>query len=364
MRITDHFQAIVEKYLEAEEGEPLGLERSDVNNRLQAEYLKYQRQIEGRKKGSLADLIGGTEEAFVARMIYYAMVHHSQQSMYSTEPTPPSHRLWPSILAQLENGDWSESLLVQIYYALYNLVVHSEEEQHYLTVKEYLTSYGSRFDRTDAVEMYTAALNYCIRKLNKVDNSYLEEIFHLYQEMLDQSLLVDRDGMSAWHFKSIVTCSVRLKKFEWAQNFMRQYYLFLSHRFRDNLLDYCQGMLDFHQGNFPEAESSMNKVLQNLIDPFFGLDARAYLLRIYYETDNAIGMEALLNSFRLFLRRHKHLASQRLVNFQEFVRFFRRLINLPPDKPQRVQKLKEEILQSEVNAGRDWLMEKLDQYLD
>ena len=135
----------------------------------------------------------------------------------------------------------------------------------------------------------------------------------------------------------------------------------LPSHFRKPTSYFCKGLLYFHSQDLPNAEKQMHLALMHPKDPFLDLDARGYLLCIYYETGNFTGMESLSNSFRLLLRRHKKLSPDRLENYQAFLRFFKRLAGLPPGKTKRAAKLRSEIIDSPYWAGKDWLLKKLDQ---
>ena len=83
---------------------------------------------------------------------------------------------------------------------------------------------------------------------------------------------------------------------------------------------------------------------------------------IYYETRNTLGMESLVHSFRFFLDRNKNLGKERIENYKMFLRFYRRMINLPPNDQKRVEKLKSEILEvGGKGGGRAWLLEKIEE---
>lgn len=355
------YPAVMEKYARQDNSVGLSLEQAELQNRLKSEELNYLSAIKGRKELPLHELIESSEEAFVARVLYYASAHLEAQQLYQREKTKPPIRSWDFILGQLNQGAWESSDLVQVHYALFKLVKFPEEEAHFKRLKFILTTSGHLFEQGMAREIYTAALNHCVRIRNRGDSKILQEIFHLYNEMLDRNLLVEKEQMDAWSFKTIVSCAIKLGKFHWTRTFMEEYGKYVSENFRQNLLTYCRGVLEFHEGDFSSAESRMNQVLESYNDPFFGLDSRAYLLRIHFELGDVTGMEAMVNSFRQFLRRHKHLSAERLKNYQEFIRFFRRLITLPLDKPNRVARLKEEIQASTHQAGRDWLLEKIDE---
>lgn len=363
LHATRHFPALLDKYLKQEADKSLSLDQADFNNRLRAEILLYQAKVEGRKNFEMNELLVGTETAFVARVVYQAVVYHSAHKMFPELDEVPPIRLWPAIVKQLEEGAWADSQLVQIYYSLYQMVTAPELHHRYVKVKETLTEFSRELVKREAKEIYTNVLNHCIRQLNQGEQAYRAEVFHLYKEMLERDILIQEDGIEPWHFKSVVTAAILTHNYNWARNFMEEYSDQLPPGYDETIGTYLKGRLAFAERRFEKAESYMHRVLSASKDPFVVLDARSYLLRIYYENQDDRALESLLTSFRIFLRRHKHLRPQRLKNYQEFIRFFRRLVSLPPDKPKRAEKLKAEIEQSEYHAGRDWFLDKLGEIL-
>ncbi|MEM6273029.1 MAG: hypothetical protein AAF998_26685 [Bacteroidota bacterium] len=355
-----YFPAILEKHWGKAEDRNLSLDYADLDNRVRIEEIKHQLAVQGRQEVALEPLLQETEAAFVARMLHHVLAFQEAKRVIEAGEgaVPPTH-LWPVILAHLEAGAWSDSPLVQLYFSIYQLVSSASNRNQYLRVKSMLTAHSDRLDRQEASQMYTLTLNHCIRQYNLSAVFWREEIFHLYREMIARSVLVEPAGISAWRFKSVVSIGVQLREFAWVETFVERHRRFIPREFREATTHFCWGLLAFFRRSYPEAEANMHTVLTENKDPFLGLDARAYLLRIYYETENEIGLNALINSFRQFLRRHPHLAAERLASYYEFIRFFRRLHALNPNDQKRADKLRQEIESSPYRAGRDWFLEKL-----
>ena len=361
MGATRHFPAILEKYIQQEKERAVSLEQMALNNRLENETLIYQLSKEGRRELPMESLITNIEETFVAQTLYLAIAHSEAQGLWNEEKAKPPIALWEPVIKKLERGEWAESRIIQIYYGLYKLATHPEDPAHYKAVKSLLTDYGDQFDREEAQRMYTPVQNYCIRTLNQGNSAFLAEFLDVFQEMRDRGLLLVDGGIDGWLYKTIVSVGARTGRFEWTHGFIEEYKEHLIDDSRDQLILYCQGVLAFFTRNFELAESKMYKVLEDFSDPFFGLDARSYLLRIYYESGNFTSMDALLNSFRLLLKRYKQLSPPRLNNYKEFIRFFRRLVRMDPNKGHLGAKLRRDILESPYNASRDWLLEKVEE---
>lgn len=335
------------------------LNGQNLNFLLNVEQFIHQKSVQGRKNLSPELLLPDAEEAFVARLLYLKIAQHEADYIKADQTSTRESILWPGILQQLEQGAWSDVVLVQIYYTLFKLSREPQHQEHFQQLRNYLDQYGNQVAKGELQEIYTGALNHCILQFNQGETNYMGEIFALYATMLEADLLISEGSLSAWHFKSIVRSGLYMKKFTWVENFIQEHEAFLPPQFRDNLLNFSLGMLHFYKGEYMQAETRMNHILADFQDPFFGLDARAWLLRIYFETHNETGMTALLNSFRLYLRRYQGLAPERLKNYQEFVRFFRRLLSLPPGNEKRAHKLLQEIQESPHQAGRAWFIEKI-----
>jgi hypothetical protein len=329
---------------------------------LKFESLKYQNSFGGNKSYDLPEVIDRYEEAFAARTLYFALANHSYRNRMKA--SGPNHStLLPAVLRQIEQGAFAGSLMVQIYYSLFQLQKYPENPVFFEQVKSTLSHSGQLFAKADVKEIYRLALNHCASAVNRGMSIYLKEYFHLCAEMLDRDLFVEDGRISPWQFKSLVTIAIRLGHFQWTRDFMRDYAALMTDRYSRNCLNYCHGLLAFYRADFTRAEALMNDVLQGIDDPFLGIDARSYLLRIYYETDDESGMDAMCTSFRLFLRRHRKIDEKRLKNHLEFIRFFRRLVSLGPDDEHRAGVLYDEIVSTPYHASRDWLMEKLALFL-
>lgn len=360
---AQQFPALLDKYIQLATQRPLSLDQADFANRLRAELLHYHAKVEGRKNFEMNALLVGTETAFVARVVYQAVAYHSVHKMYPDVDETPPLRLWPAILTELEAGAWADSELVQIYYRLYLMITRPDLSDRYFKLKATLTEFSQKLVPAEAKEIYTNVINHCVRELNQGQTQYRAEIFHLYREMLDRDILIQGEGIEPWHFKSVVTAAILTEHYPWARTFMEHHAHRLPLDYHETVLAFLKGRLHFAEGRFEKAESYMHRVVSATKDPFLLLDARSYLLRIYYETRAMLALESLLTAYRVFLIRHKHLRPERLKNYREFIRFFRRLVRLPIEKPKRAEKLRNEIQASDYYAGRDWFLDKLGEIL-
>ena len=94
-------------------------------------------------------------------------------------------------------------------------------------------------------------------------------------------------------------------------------------------------------------------------DIFMNMDAKVMLLKMYYHTQQLEALDALLNSFDVFLHRKKILSYHR-DNYQNIVRLLRKLVNIPPFDKKGKQQLQTLIQATHPLTEKAWLLEQLD----
>ena len=255
------------------------------------------------------------------------------------------------------------SSLPRIYYYLYKTLKEPDNLESLLELRNMLPTAVSDLSAQEASEVYTACLNNFYRQsviTGKERQSYLLELYLLMYE----DLFVER-GMvfSPFHFRNMVSLGALLKRFDWLASFMQTAIPLLSGDENDRLIaeTFNQGVLFFHQSKYEEAESLFNKVLPLTNEVFYETNSRAYLLMVHYETENTLGMESLVHSFRMYITRTKDLSERHREKRLEFVRLFRRLISVPPRDSDKIQKLRIEVGAADLSPIKTWIMEKLDQ---
>ena len=90
-----------------------------------------------------------------------------------------------------------------------------------------------------------------------------------------------------------------------------------------------------------------------------GFQAKVLLIKIYYQADYFDALDALLDSFRIYLgRKTKIITPERRDNYRNLIRLTKQLMNLAPTEA-AVNKLKKAIKNTQPLTERDWLLEQL-----
>lgn len=243
---------------------------------------------------------------------------------------------------------------VNLYEQLLTALREPAREEAFLSAKKLLELHWACFREEERRGLYLLALNYCIRKTNSGQRQFMREALDLYQSGLANRALFENGMLSRFTYKNAVTAGLALGEMAWARQFIEDYKAFLPARERHGAYSYNLAVWYFRLPDYEEA-------MRLLRDTDFGqdaltnLDARAMLMRIYYEHGYADALESLLDSFQTYLRRQKDIGYQR-DNYLNLLRFTRKLLRLPDGESKAA--LRREIQDTAALAERAWLLER------
>jgi hypothetical protein len=222
-----------------------------------------------------------------------------------------------------------------------------------------LDKFGDSFPRNEAEFIYQAALNYCVKKLNKGSRQFLEEYFNVFNILLIKDLLLTEGELSPWHFRNIVTIALRLGKYDWTESFIKNYKKSLPHSMRENAVSFNLAMLYFYQKKHNQVKELLQTVEYE--DISYNLNSKAMLLSSYYETDEIEPLYSLMDSFRTYLNRHKDFSAAKRIHYTNLIKFTKQLTKIIPGDKKAIEKLKKEVEEAEPKgiASITWLKEKI-----
>lgn len=277
--------------------------------------------------------------------------------------------LLPSLLKLLEQTDhpYRQQPLVEVYLQIYHSLQPQAPDQAYEDLLGCLRQYRAGFSHAEQRAMYKFAQNFCIRKINEGRPGYAQRLFDLFQELLEEGILLIDGRLSHTDCKNITTIGLRVKAREWVAFFLDTYGPNIDPAFRENVLAYCRASLEAEKGHPQRAIRLLSRISH--ADVHYQLSARQLLLKIYFYEEDIEGLLYTIDSFRHFLKRNKEIPKARRAYHLRFLALFKRLSLLrdrlsiyPPEEAQRrVSRLQARLSASESLANRTWLTEELEQ---
>lgn len=249
---------------------------------------------------------------------------------------------------------------IEIYYQIIQILSETEADDNYYKLKELIAKNAHFFPRDVAVdELYGAAQNYCVKRINRGNGQFLEELFDLFNMLIKQNLIISDGTINPWYFRNIVFVGLRLGKYEWVENFIYKYKEHLPSDLRENAVTFNLAQLYFYQKKYEDVISQLRFVEYD--DMSYNLNSKTILIATYYELDEFDLLDSHLDTFNTFLKRRKDFPEERKEPYKALIKFTRRLSRLLPRDDKAKAKLKQEIQNHGNIANSGWLLEKIEE---
>ncbi|MCD6068088.1 MAG: hypothetical protein K0S33_2914 [Bacteroidetes bacterium] len=249
--------------------------------------------------------------------------------------------------------------VVAIYFHILNSLMEPDEEQHYRQMKKALVAGKSAFSPAELRDMFTFAQNYCIRQLNSGKAAYLDELFANYEFLLEEKILLAQEQLSQFDFKNIVTIALRLHKYDWTRLFISRYLSYLPVADRQNAEVYNLSRLYYSGGDPRRARKLMQDV--EFTDIYYHLDAKALLVKIYYDTNAFESLIPLMSSFGNYLKRNKKVSAYQRLTYQNFLKLVLRMFNYKLFDKGKLEQISLALSEHQQIADINWLKQKMEE---
>jgi hypothetical protein len=259
-------------------------------------------------------------------------------------------------LRMVDEGAFAEQPAVATWHAAYQSLSAPEDVGRFAAFKQALQAHGGLFGPSDQRDLYILAVNVCIRRINAGDLAFVREAFALYRDGLTKKVFIENGYLSRFTYRNVLNIALALEEWDYARQHLDTFREYLHPQTRDNTWAYNLATWHFRRKEYDAAQELLRGVeLPEMLENF---DGRRMLAIIYYETDAIQALDALLDSFDIYLRRHKEGGYHRLM-YLHFVRYLKAIVAHPFRSVASTEKLRSRIADTEYVADREWLLSQL-----
>lgn len=248
---------------------------------------------------------------------------------------------------------------VAIYYQILLTLTDRENEAHFFNLKRLLNENNFRFQQQEMRNMYIFAQNYCIKKINTGNAAYYRELFEIYKTLIETNIILNKGIIVPWDYKNITSVGLRVGEFKWVEKFVKNYNQHLPKSHQKNALTYNLAILHFYKKDYDEVITLLRDMSYK--DVFDALQGRWLLVKTYYELDEFDALDALIDSFRIFLRRNKSISKSYQKMYMNAIKFLQKIMKIPYENKGSGEKLFLQIKACSPIAERSWLLSKLEE---
>ncbi len=318
-------------------------------------YILEEYEIKRMEKLNVEKILGHLDKFYFAEKLrfYYKILSQKNVAEYRYEIL-----FLDEIMAHIEDRDYTDEPHIHLHFLVVKLALDPYNEDIFEQVKQGILDYIDIFPQTEARDLYNAALNFCIRQLNRGKTAYLDEIFQLYQASIKDRTIFLNNEITPNTFRNIVITGLRLDQFDWVESFIKNYADNLNEKYRSNAVNFSTARLYYYRKEYERVIPLLSRV--EFSEMSYTLGAKALLLATYYELNEVAPLHSFIDSFRTFLNRNKDkITLERWKNYHNLIGFVRKLSDVMPFEEDKIQKIQEEIDNAEGIADIQWLKEKV-----
>ncbi len=258
----------------------------------------------------------------------------------------------------IEDERFSKVPLLTVYRQVVNCLNESEKESHFKNLLVSLEVQSESLTKMDLRKCYFIAQNYCALKINQGKREYYREVFEIFKKFIQKEILLEEEYLSEGIFKNIVTAGLGVGEYEWTEKFIKEYSLYLPVGIRENARTFNLSYLFFHQKRYSEVLNLLQNVEYN--DVVYVLGSKIILIQTYYELNEVLALDSLIDSFRIYLRRNKVLSKNLKREYINYLGFVKKLTISNGLEKKELAKFREKIMATTSPTHKKWLLEKID----
>ena len=320
----------------------------------QSSYILKRHKAERTTKTNIENIVTNLDRFYLAEKLRYFSSILAHQHFVAV-----NYKMLfiEEIIEHVQNNDYNDVPAILIYYQILLTFKEPENRSHYDLLSEYLKKYIHLFPEFEAKEILDGVLNYCIIRMNAGEEIYVREAFNLYVNSLESGLLLVHGQITPWSFKNIVTAGLRLKEFEWVENFLKKYSQLLDSKFRENAVTFNYAQFYFYKKEYKKVIEQLSKVEYE--DFTYSLNSKTLLMASYYELDEYEALNSFLDTFRLYIDRNKKLTQGKGKHYKTTIAIVKKLTKINPGSTKEIDKLEQEVLSAHGMVSKNWILDKL-----
>ncbi len=319
-------------------------------------YERYQYLSAGQRTAplNLQAVSDSTDLAYLANKLRQACFALTHQTVFKTEY---DLGLLPMVLTFVEQRP---ALLQQpaigLYHSCYFFLQNPTSDSIFFQFKHQLIAHRALFPPDEIRNLYLLALNYCIKRVNQMEKSFLKEALDLYKSGLEADLLLENGILSPFAFNNIVAIAIRDGDLDWSEQFVEHYQTKLEPKYREANYRLNLARISFARQHYDAALLHLQKA--DYKDLHNNLISKTLQMKVFYLTHEMDVLDAHLQSMEAFIRRQRVLGYHR-TNYLNLVKYAKKLAMHNSASRAEREKLAAKIAAEPHFTEREWFLEQL-----
>jgi len=317
---------------------------------------EYSQLVIKNAAANLQETSDALERWFLAEKLHVSYAMWAHRSVYKTAVYDEG--MFEDVLVYTQQKDFLYQPAIAVYFYAYMTMINPTEEQFFDDFENIVLEKGGfAFQRTEMVDLYRIALNYCTMKVNQGNLAFSRRALEFYKKGVETGVLLENNVITRYTFGNAVAFALKIGEFEWAEKFIGDYQHHLDEKERNSIVNFNQSRIFFEKGDYAQAQRLLMRFEYD--DVHLNIIAKTMLLKIYFETDEYDAFESLLESLRTYLQRKAALDATRKSSYKNMISLMKKLLQLNIFSRTQKDAFRELVQKTNPLAERDWFLKQL-----
>lgn len=306
---------------------------------------------------SIQQAVDNLDLFYLSNKLRYSCILLSRQNILHEDF---SNKMLEQVQTYLDENNFDHIPAIAIYHLILKTLLSKDDESNYKKLVILIRKNLLTFSKDELQDMFSALLNFCIHQINSGNQNYLSELWEHYKFMIKNEIIFDHGFISPHEFKNIVVVGLRMNAVEWIEDFLNSYKENIQPEFRENTYTYNLAFLY----NYKKEYGKALKLLQTaeFKDVYYHLDAKALLLRTYFELEETEPFFSLVDAFQVYLKRNKIISEYQRTIYQNLVKYAKKLMQIKSGNSHTtVEEISKELELTKQVANLQWLTQKIEE---
>lgn len=261
-----------------------------------------------------------------------------------------------------------ESPMVNLIHEFLKLYREDVEIETIFALKELNEKNKEHLTKEDYKSLYIELYNYCKRRQSEGKKEFGSISIGLMKEMLEKDLFLEKDGYMLDHtYINLASSAIRANELRWTKRFIVDFKDKIYQDKRESAFNFAYAMYYFINGKkISESKlKNFNTALQHLskvkIEYFYYYTrVKNLYLMLYYEMNDFIHAESIIDSYRHYLKSNKELPEHLVARYTSFINHINKLFRLRENNTHsKLNRFKKEIISNNKFEYKRWFLEKI-----
>ncbi len=265
-----------------------------------------------------------------------------------------------SILKYIEkNNDKIENGHPIIFseYKILMMVLEPDKIKHFHDLEKHVFNNIEKYSEEELEQVYYSLSNYCINKVATGEDKFVNELYKIHTNFEKTGFYAKNKNLQYTDFIGVIICGLNMKQIKWVEFFFETYKGNIASEVKRDTINLTSALISFNLKKYKECIGHLNKVGYKYT--YFYMKSKETLIKTYYELGEFESLEAVIDTAKHYLKRHKEILS---IHFDRYILFMNYVINLIKlDKKQKpeLKILMKKLDENRTTIAREWLIEKI-----